>query len=343
MKMLHKTLCFFLLLFGSLSAAPFESSVAAFHEGIRKTSYFENSKGQFLRYTLFETPAEASKGTVVFMQGRGTFLEFYEDLLVPLLARGFNVWMYDLSGQGGSTRLTDPAHFDEYTARKIQHIDTFDYYVEDLDEFVQQVVLPNADLNGVLLLGGYSTGAHAALRYLEDHVDHPFDAGFMISPLLGLKAPVPNKMMSYLFSGASYFVSLESYGPSAGNEDPIFDLDFNKNVYTSSRVGFNTMKLLCFQHRNLMMGGVSVGWLKAAVDSLNLLWTTERIAAVQIPVLIATGADDQLIDISVNRAFAEALPFGEYVEYPKGRHELFRETTEIRSLWWSDFDGFHKG
>lgn len=339
--MFTKHLVFTFLLFIRLSLSAISPSVAAFQEGLEFVSYYENSEGHLLRYTHFNTPADEPKGSVVFIQGRSTFLEFYEILVVPLLDRGFDVWMYDLSGQGGSSRLVNSDNHDEYTAQKIQHVDTFDIYVKDAEEFINHVVIPHTEGSN-LILGGYSTGAHVALRYLQKNQNNPFQSAFMISPLLALKAPVAHKVMSYLLWGASYFVSMESYSPNAGNEDPIFTLNFEGNVYTGSKNGFQQIKNLCIEHRALLMGGVSLGWLKSAIDSIEVLWKDQSIRAIQLPVLIATGGDDQLIDTHYNDEFVQQLQNGVHVYYPEGRHELFRETAPIRAQWWADFDAFFK-
>lgn len=80
-------------------------SMQAYKEGIKQARYYQTSQGHVLRYTHFKTPLTQNKKTIFFVQGRGTFLEFYEVLIVPLLERGFDVWMYDLTGQGGSSRI----------------------------------------------------------------------------------------------------------------------------------------------------------------------------------------------------------------------------------------------
>lgn len=319
-------------------ALPATESHTAFHQALETQDYYETPRGDLLRYTCFKSPIEGPKDTILFLQGRGTFLEFYEALVVPLLDRGFDVWMYDLSGQGGSSRLMEPEYYDDDTVQFMQHVDSFQIYIDDATDFIQDIVVPNS--RGKLILGGYSTGAHVALRYLQSYPNHPFTSSFFISPLLALKAPVGNKAMSYLIWCASLLISLDDYRPNAGKDDPIFNAPFEDNVYTSDRNSYEEMKELCIQYRHLVMGGVSVGWVKAAVDSVDKLWNNNAIKAIKIPTLIATGGDDQMIEVKYNGEFSKRLALSEVVYYPSGRHELFRETPEIRAQWWTDFDRF---
>ena len=50
------------------------------------------------------TPADAERGTVAILQGRGEFVEKYFEVATDLLARGFAVAALDWRGQGGSDR-----------------------------------------------------------------------------------------------------------------------------------------------------------------------------------------------------------------------------------------------
>lgn len=323
-----------------LCASPSEALHKAFEDGIAHAGYYETPQGHQLRYAHFKSPVEGAKDTVFFLQGRGTFLEFYEVLVVPLLERGLDVWMYDLSGQGGSTRLVSSEHHDEETAQCMQHVESFDLYLDDAHAFIQNAVLPNVE--GRLFLGGYSTGGHIALRYLQTYPDTPFEAVFVISPLLALKAPVSHTVMSYLFWSASMLVNWEIYAPGAGHEDPIFKMLFEGNPYTGNESSYQDMQNLCTHYKQFMMGGVSLGWVKAVLDSLTCLWKDSAIRTINIPVLIATGQADGVVDVSYNEQFANRLthPHNSHVSYVEGRHELFRETPEIHKIWWEDFDLF---
>lgn len=335
MKYLFKIIFAFFCVYSGLIEA--YSVQEAFQEGIEQAEYYITPKNTQLRYAYFKTPLE-SKGSVVFVQGRGTFLEFYEIVIVPLLERGLNVWMYDLSGQGGSSRLVSNEYHDPETVQHMQHVDTFDLYIEDLNAFVEDIVVPT--IPSKLLLGGYSTGGHIALRYLQSKAEsHPFQGAFMISPLLALNAPLSN-VLSYLLWGASWFVSLESYVSGAGHVDPIFAMPFLDNPYTGDAEGFTQLKELCVLNRSWMMGGVSYGWVKAAADSLSNLWSKKAIKSIKIPILIATGGKDGVVDVSYNTEFVNRLPQGKHLYFSEGRHELFRETETIKALFWTELDHF---
>lgn len=327
---------FGLILINASHAISSEDLHLAYTEGLANASCYETWRGHKLHYAHFISPNKGPKDTLLFIQGRGTFLEFYEALVVPLLERNFNVLMYDLSGQGNSTRLLSPKNHDHETVQRMQHVDSFDLYVDDIFHFVNDVVLPNSE--GRLLLGGYSTGGLLALRYLQQYQQHPFEEAFLISPLLSLNIPFPNKGVLYALWSISFLMDLDIYVPGAGHEDPIFTMSFEKNIYTSDENSFREMQHLCIQHKSIMMGGVSVGWVKAASDSLEDLWTQQSFSKIKIPVLLVTGTADRVVDISYNDYFTKKIPLSTHVLYPEARHEIFRETLTIRMTLWSDFD-----
>lgn len=332
--LLNTLVCFCFIFFRLIEAS---DSQTAFNEGLAHAEHYTTVKGDQLRYAHFKTPFEV-QGSVVFVQGRGTFLEFYEAVITPLLERGLDVWMYDLSGQGGSSRLVHEGYHDQKTIQYMQHVDSFDQYVEDLHAFVEEIVVPNT--SSQLILGGYSTGGHVALRYLQaKNKCHPFQRAFMISPLLALNVPLSNAL-SFSLQGASWFMDLETYVFRAGHEDPIFTMPFKDNPYTSDEQNFLELKKLCISNKPLVMGGVSYGWLKAAADSLSTLWSKKALLSLQIPIFIATGGKDSVVNVSYNEEFVSRLSQGYHFYLKEGRHELFRETEEIKILLWSELDKF---
>lgn len=311
-------------------------SETAFENSLQVVDHYKTLKGHHLRYACY-IPENPTSKHVVFLEGRGTFLESYRNLVARFLERGYQVWIYDLSGQGGSDRLISGDKYDERTIQCMQHIEDFSYYEEDLQEFIDYVVKPSE--TETYLLAGYSTGAHVGLRYLQNHENSPFSAAFFISPLLCLKTQIPNAFLKHLFRFLMLFYNSDSYQGHT-HDDRIFTMDFNGNPYTNSEEGFEEMRSLCTCHRPFVMGGVSWGWASAASCSIDKLWKKENLTAIKIPVFIATGEEDGVVRVDWNEAFTNSISLGTHVVYPGGKHELFRETPEIREALWSDFDAF---
>ena len=100
--------------------------------------FFTGHRGVNLRYAVFKSTGDTTRGTIVLLHGRNETIEKYFETIREINARGFWVATYDFRGQGGSDRLIkDP--------RK-GHVGRFDHYVRDLEIFLEQIVLPDTRL-----------------------------------------------------------------------------------------------------------------------------------------------------------------------------------------------------
>ena len=74
---------------------------------------------------------------MVILHGMSEFTCKHYELAYYLLQQGYNVFLYDQRGHGRSQRLTDRID--------LIHVERFSDFVEDLDLFVNNIVLPAAD------------------------------------------------------------------------------------------------------------------------------------------------------------------------------------------------------
>ncbi len=115
--------------------------------------YFAGFDGKKLRYGRFPAVARPLKGTVIVLPGRNECIEKYFETARNLSERGFTTAIFDWRGQGGSERLLrDPQR---------GHVRDFFDYVNDLDHFFEEVVLP--DCRGPYYVLAHSTGSLIAL------------------------------------------------------------------------------------------------------------------------------------------------------------------------------------
>jgi len=103
----------------------------------------------------------------VIVNGRNESYWKYQELFYELYSHGYDVYAYDHRGQGESGRiLKDP---------QVGYVAEFDYYVDDLDTFIYDVVKPERYKNRYLL--AHSMGGAVATLYLErkPYQDIPFE------------------------------------------------------------------------------------------------------------------------------------------------------------------------
>jgi lysophospholipase len=286
---------------------------------------FLRSAAARLRYGCWNTPGTA-RGSVVLVQGRAEFLEKYAmEVVGECLARGFAVYAADLSCQGLSDRLL-PDH-------DKGHIDDFATYVADLQRFLQAVVEPVAPRPLILLC--HSTGGQVGLRYLAEQGRGPFSAAAFSSPMTGLlKAGLIRMVLAVL----GFLPSLDTqYAPGNGpyrRGSPTFAT--NDVTHDEHRFRFTEQWLDC--DPRLRLGGPTIGWVRQAFRSFDVLAAPGSLERIDLPVLVASAAEDTVIDASTHAAVVSRIKGAEHVVIDGARHEILMETDPRRALFWQAFD-----
>jgi lysophospholipase len=104
----------------------------------------------------FTLPAEAAKGAILLLGGRGDFFEKYLEAFGHWRREGWTVSGFDWRGQGGSGRTySGPG----------SHIGDFSTYVTDLEAYWSQW---RPEAAGPRVVIAHSMGAHVVLKALVD-------------------------------------------------------------------------------------------------------------------------------------------------------------------------------
>lgn len=289
---------------------------------------FETPDGARLRYAIWlgRTP---SHGTVIVIPGRTEFIEKYFETVEDLLARGFAVALIDLRGQGLSSR--------EHSDRLKGHILDFQTYVDDLALWIETCVKPN--LPGPFVSLGHSMGAHIVLRYLHDHPGAVSCA--VVTAVMTLIRSWP---LSVGFARSMVKFGRRLFGPNAtlvsGSRAKPLMARFDENKLTHDKPRFERMQSLILADRNLGLGPPTMGWLDAAIRSMDLINQPDYLAAIATPVLLGIPAEDQVIDVASQRRLAQLLPEGSSFVVPGAQHEILMETDACRDVFWQHFDAF---
>jgi lysophospholipase len=281
--------------------------------------------GVRLRYAVW-TASASPRGTVVVLTGRGEFIEKYAmEIVGELLDRGFAVFAMDWRGQGLSDR--------PLPERDKGHIDNFSTYVGDLKLFLETVVGPAAPKPVLLLC--HSMGGHIALRYLAEEGAGPLSAVVMTAPMtvlqreallrsvLWVMPELPAVDQRYLF-GTGPFLSLAN--------------DFNANHVTHDERRYRFTGDWYRADPRLELGGPTIGWCRQATRSMSIVLQPGYIERIDIPILLMTAGQDQLIDPASHAPLAARLKRGEHLVIPEAAHEIMMELDPIRAQFWNAVD-----
>ena len=267
-----------------------------------------------LRTALLERPASSARGTVFVLQGRGEFLEKYRETAAWLHDQGFSVIGLDWRGQGGSARII------EGSGRG--HVDDFAHYLDDLDRLAARAEALRLPRPWQFL--GHSLGGHLALRWIGER-DGPVDRLVLVTPMLGLQfRPLPDRLARALVRSAMALGMAERYAP--GQRDPGPQVcRFEGNRLTSCPERFAAWRELTTAHSELTIGGVTWGWLDAALRSIDLTRRPELLARVRAPTLLLLAEGEGVVSNAAIEEFATRLPRAELFRLPDALHDLLWE------------------
>ena len=287
--------------------------------------------GVNLRYATFNRTRYALKGTVVILNGRNECIEKYFETVRDLNKRGFMAATFDWRGQGGSDRLIDDPHKG--------YVRSFDDYVDDLDQFFTEVVLP--DCRGPYFILAHSTGALAALLAAPLLVNR-VQRMVLGAPLIELADQTLAQPTIRLLSGALRMAGLgRRY--MVGSSRPRETQPFIGNKLTSDPARYRRNSRLYEEHPLLALGGPTVTWVNAACRAMVEVTDPEFVSKIQVPALIIAAGNDRVVSTPAIENFVRGLRSGALVTIDGASHEILQETDTFREQLFAAFDAFIPG
>lgn len=300
----------------------------AIPEGTRE-EYWTAPDGYRVRTVTWPDPRGRAKGSLLFLPGRGDFLEKYIETLDHWHALGWRVQAADWRGQGASGRLGD----DAYTG----HIDDFATWVDDLAGLWSEWTSRS---DGPHVLAGHSMGGHLMLRACaEGRVD---PAGLILSaPMMGLAGGVLPDWLVHLVvrvmarlrgaKRAAWKWTERPGEPDAGRID----------LLTHDPARYSDELWWRENRPELAMGPGSLGWVSAAYASMRAVLSPGVIERAKLPVLVLASDDDKLVSFAVIMQTALRLDDCQLVHFGKeARHEILREADPVRDRAIAACDAF---
>ncbi|MXO74889.1 alpha/beta fold hydrolase [Altererythrobacter aerius] len=272
--------------------------------------------------------ADAPRGSILFMAGRGDGYEKYLETLADWTGRGWRVTAADWRGQAGSGRLGA----DAITG----HIADFGDWVGDLAALWADWA---ANTPAPHILAGHSMGGHIALRAVADGRLAP-DAVILVAPMLGLHGPLPPAAMHAAARLAGSFGDLRrpawKWSEKPG-EPPVS----RAHLLTHDAARYADELWWRAERPELVMGPGSWGWVVQAYASMRRLMAPGVLERVKMPVLILAAQNDKLVAYRAIAAAAARLPDCRLVTFgPESHHEILREVDAVRDRALAEIDSF---
>ena len=300
----------------------FITSADAFNYGFFKTK--DN-----LSLRKVNLPAKGKpRGTVIFMEGMGGFIEGYTGIMTMLSHQGYDVHAFDPRGQGASQRTTEKD--------SLLHIESFDDYLYDLHTFIHH----QGQMERPIIFLGISMGGHVALRYVYEHSEAA-DALILLSPMVEINTgayprPVARTIatvMSRLGAGESFVLGYDKF-----NFQTCLD-KFDAAKYGDIEKHIQDCKML-HERPHLAVGGPSFNWLYSAFDSCDKLGALDLGDRIKMPVMLIAVENDHLVDTASQLELCKRLPNCRSILYADAHHNLLKDPDDIIDRVFKDIKTF---
>lgn len=282
-------------------------------------NFRKGSIGSFIgakqkKITYYTNKVNRSKGSVVFINGRGDSFQKYPELIYNFNSQNYSFYTYDHRGQGFSDRLIQKNPMPGY-------IDSFENYIKDLNTFIKTVVV--ADRPQKIYLIGHSMGGLIATIYLQKS-NEPIipDALILVSPLFNFEKNRHNfiKIPACANDPFEYVHGKGPYNPS---------LKFENNHFTSSPSRFKYMRSQMESVPNITVGDATNRWVCETIQAQEKLRNTLALPE-NLKVLVITSNNDLTSKIEEQTDFCTKTQNCHQSSYD-GKHELLMETDLVRS------------
>ncbi len=290
-----------------------------------RIDWFEAADGwPIRRMTLW--PDGIAKGSILFANGRGDFIEKYLESLLHWQGEGWVVQSFDWRGQGLSGRVLPGS--------EIGHATGFGPWIADLAALADDW---RATTPGPHILIGHSTGGHLVLRHLAAHPDGA-DGAVVTAPLLGLGRGVLGD--GFIARVARCMVERGRAERPAWGQGGTPSEARRRRALTSCPERFADEGWWWRREPAFRLGGASWGWIAAAMESIEQLTRPGVPEGLRTPLLVLAADSDPVVSSRAIRRLLPRLPDARGVFYTGARHEILREADPIRLAVWKEIDVF---
>lgn len=313
------------------------TAIESFWTSRGRSGSFNGQRGVPIAFIKFEQPEGSRQaGAIIIVSGRTESMLKYKETVRDLYQAGYSVYIHDHRGQGLSGREPETASTPEKG-----HVSNFQFYVDDLRNFIATQVLPARHPKHFLL--AHSMGGAITALFLESESVElaRMDAAVLSSPMLKIKGVggLPADLAScdvaqrFVANGRAtdYIVSGKGYNPRP----------FGSNEYTHSETRYKRLLAQVKAAPQIRLGSPTHGWFDAACKAASHARTDA--GRVRIPTHVLVAGSDDIVHNDGATEFCDgmrrALPGatcggseGGPIIVEKARHELLIEEDAMRDV-----------
>ena len=254
----------------------------------KESGYFKGCNNISIYYEKFIV--ENEKGSIVISHGFTECLEKFTELIYYFTEMGYSVYGLEHRGHGRSSNLN--------LKEKSQiHIDSFDYYIEDLKIFMDEIVQKKG--NSVFLFA-HSMGGAIGTLFLEKYQEY-FEKAVLSSPMMEINTGSYSENMAYLIS--KFFIAIGKGKNYIFGQGP-FNGEYNlEESATSNKYRYSRHLNVLRENEVLQRSGGSFRWINEAIKATRKLKKEENIKKIQISILLFQSGKDTFVNDEGHNTF----------------------------------------
>jgi len=272
---------------------------------------FKGEEDKVLTYAKFGHQT-GSKGSLVFVNGFGENIFKYIELFYDLNLIGYSpIYTYDHRGQGFSESILPNA--------QVVHIESYKYYVKDLNTFIQNVVLEDKAVNqNQLFLIAHSMGATISLLYLQEIKTSIFKSVVLSAPLIRVHTRIPVFLENIALSFFRVLCIFQCENPTWNPKQKSL-----LNVSRDSLVRHQFLLSLYQRYPQLVMKEPTYQWVIEIFKATDHLMSKKQLQKIQTPILILQANNEDLVSNIHQNQFCTDLSHLCSLQVISGKHEIF--------------------
>ncbi|WP_438726928.1 alpha/beta fold hydrolase [Parasphingorhabdus sp. DH2-15] len=291
--------------------------------------YWQAQDGWKIRRMDWPNESKDSRGSMLFMPGRGDIYEKYLETLNHLHGHGWNITACDWRGQGASGRMADSQY--------VGHIDDFSTWIGDIGFFWSKWI---KETPGPHVIMAHSMGGHLVARALVDGAITP-DACILSAPMLGMSGPPLPLAVSHLFARIMCKIGNPARPAWKVSEKPGTPIRERQSLLTHHQARYDDEAAWWAKRPELVLGPASWQWVERAYASVRHIHAPGQWEKVTTPILILAASEDKLVSHDAIVEASARLPNAKLVTYGEEcAHELLREVDAVRDLALAEIDLF---
>ncbi len=295
---------------------------------IREDVYIDVKGGKYHAEVYENDEAERA---VVIVHGYTESAEKFREMAFYLFHEGFSVFVIDHRGHGLSLR--------EVEDTSITHVDKFDDYVDDLDAFIEQVVLPRTKGLPLCILGHSMGGAVTALELMR-HPDR-FARAVLNAPMIAaVSAPFPRKGAKLLGSVMCLFGKAKARAFIGKPFDPKREKFDTSHMTSQARFDYYQQKRNTTPH--LQNCSPSYSWVREGMGVTDALLKIKNTDRIKTPVLLCQAARDSIVCLPEQNQFVKQVRGAKLISFD-AKHEIYSSEDSVLKEYYDVVVGFLKG